>query len=177
MDVPNWLLQQLIQLGDDDDDSDPDDPDERQDGEASQAELQRLAAADWRDLKPAYAAACARACVVARELPVSLPPELIAAIAGNSAEAPDERLCACGQRRGEEVIMANTTERLAVCAACGKPTLAAFAPRVLPAGKGGDWHALRLVNLQAPGRAIHFKPCRHFHRQRPDGVGLSLIHI
>ena len=47
MDVPNWLLQQLIQLGDDDVDSDPDDPDERQDGEASQAELQRLAAADW----------------------------------------------------------------------------------------------------------------------------------
>ena len=45
MDVPNWLLQQLIQLGDDDDvDSDPDDPDERQDGEATQAELQRLAA-------------------------------------------------------------------------------------------------------------------------------------
>ena len=44
MDVPNWLLQQLIQLGDDDVDSDPDDPDERQDGEASQAELQRLAA-------------------------------------------------------------------------------------------------------------------------------------
>ena len=175
MDVPNWLLQQLIQLGDDDDvDSDPDDPDERQDGEASQAELQRLDAADWKDLKPAYAAACARACVVARELPVSLPPELIAAIAENSAEAPVERLCACGQRRGEEVIMANTTERLAVCAACGKPTLAAFAPRVLPAGKGGDWHALRLVNLQAPGRAIHFKPCRHFHRQRPDGVGYGL---
>ena len=36
MDVPNWLLQQLIQLGDDDVDSDPDDPDERQDGEATQ---------------------------------------------------------------------------------------------------------------------------------------------
>ena len=103
MDVPNWLLQQLIQLGDDDADSDPDDPEERQDGEASQAELQRLDAADWKDLKPAYAAACARACVVARELPVALPPELIAAIAGNSAEAPAERFCTCGLRRREEV--------------------------------------------------------------------------
>lgn len=180
MDVPNWLLQQLIQLGDDDVDSDPDDPDEHQDGEATQAELQRLAAADWTDLKPAYAAACARACVVARELPVSLPPELIAAIAGNSAEAPVERFCTCGQRGREELTMTplsyptkyrNLTERLVVCAACGKPTLAAFAPRVLPAGKGGDWHALRLVNLEAPGRAVHFKPCRHFHRQRRESQG------
>ena len=112
MDVPNWLLQQLIQLGDDEDvDSDPDDPDERQDGEASQAELQRLDAADWRDLKPAYAAACARACVVARELPVALPPELIAAIAENSAEAPVERLCACGQRRREELTMTPVSSR------------------------------------------------------------------
>ncbi len=66
------------------------------------------------------------------------------------------------------------TERLVVCADCGKATLAAFAPRVLPAGKGGDWHTLRLVNLHAPGRAIHFKPCRHFHRQRPGGDGYVL---